>query len=352
MKKSLLTLGFAALAFTLTLSSCKKEEKTVETNNGGTPQESLYERVGGTKMVSDPKNSGQMIEQGRLTLRSVVDSAIFVIAGDKSMAKFFPVLLGEVGSGNLNGFTALSKNFTEFLCFATGSKTIAYTGKSMTAAHNPTSNSRMGNSPDDKVTDVDFDKFIGDIAVALGQNNVTDSKLIGDLVALLETTRADIVQEPTLYTRVGGTTKVADPNNSGQMIEAGRLTLRSVVDSAIFVIAADQQMAKFFPVLLGEVGAGNLNGFQALSKNLTDFLAVACGSKNFSYTGKNMKDAHRHQTNTRMGDDNSDVATNADMDRFIGDVGVALGKNGVTDQQLINDLVDLLNSVRSDIVVP
>jgi hypothetical protein len=46
-------------------------------DDNATPQEmSLYQKLGGTRMVPDPNNPGQMIEQGRLNYRSVVDSTI------------------------------------------------------------------------------------------------------------------------------------------------------------------------------------------------------------------------------------------------------------------------------------
>ena len=47
-----------------------------------TAKASIYERLGGTKMVSDPDNSGQMIEQGRLSFRKVVNSTIGLIVAD------------------------------------------------------------------------------------------------------------------------------------------------------------------------------------------------------------------------------------------------------------------------------
>ena len=65
-----------------------------------------------------------------------------------------------------------------------------------------------------------------------------------------EETKTVTPTTPTLYSRVGGSTMVKDPNNAGQMIEAGRLTLRAVVDSSILVIAGDPQMAKYFPVFI------------------------------------------------------------------------------------------------------
>ena len=152
---------------------------------------------------------------------------------------------------------------------------------------------------------------------------------------------------PTLYDRVGGTTMVSDPANSGDMIQQGRLTLRSVVDSAIFVIAADSDLQPYFTTLLGEVGNGDLSGFAALSTNLTDFFVVATSEgKVGTYTGLNMKDAHDPAVNSRM----DGKADNDAMDAFIADVGISLGQNGVTDQELINDLVALLETVRGDVV--
>ncbi len=191
MKKSLILFSAVLLTGAALFSSCKKEEET-PTPPPAAP--TLYERVGGTALVADPNNPGTMIQAGRKTLRSVVDSAIFVIAGDASMAKFFPVLLGEVGSGNTTGFAALSKNFTDFLCLATGQVGATYVGKSMKNAHDPAQNNRMA----EKANAADFDKFVGDIGTALAQNGVTSANnkaLVDDLVALLYTTKGDIVQK-------------------------------------------------------------------------------------------------------------------------------------------------------------
>lgn len=173
------------------ISSCSKDEATTPTP---TPTPSLYERVGGTAMVPDPSNSGMMIEKGRLTLRSVVDSSILVIASDPKMAKYFPVLFAELGAGNTTGLSRLSKNFTDFMCFATGSKTYSYSGLNMKAAHDPELNKRIPM----KINAADFDAFVGDIGVGLAKNGVTaqnNAQLVNDLVALLNTTKADIVQQ-------------------------------------------------------------------------------------------------------------------------------------------------------------
>jgi hypothetical protein len=63
------------IAATLTTSSCKKSKSD-------SVQPTLYDSLGGTTMVQDPKAaSGVKIESGRLLIRSIVDSTIFVIAG-------------------------------------------------------------------------------------------------------------------------------------------------------------------------------------------------------------------------------------------------------------------------------
>ena len=149
----------------------------------------------------------------------------------------------------------------------------------------------------------------------------------------------------TFYDTLGGTTMVSDPAKAGTMIEKGRLGLRTVVDSAIFIIAGDAKINVYFKPLLTEVGMGNLSGFQALSKNLTDFLCVATGAKNFTYTGRNMHDAHNPTGNPRM----NGTATNADFDQFVVDVAASAKKNGLTDP-LIARVGALLNTLKSTVV--
>jgi hypothetical protein len=191
MKNKLLTLATLIAFGSVAIIACKKKED--KPTNNTTP--SLYDRVGGTAMVSDPANSGKMIEKGRLTLRSVVDSSILVIAGDTQLAKYFPVLFAELGLGNTSGLTALSENFTDFMCAATGSTNAAYaySGKNMKDAHDPAKNNRMAL----KSNGADFDRFVGDIGIGLAKNGVTSAnnkQLVDDLVALLYTTKSDIVQ--------------------------------------------------------------------------------------------------------------------------------------------------------------
>ena len=69
---ALLAVAFGAVAFT----SCSKDD------DSPAPTPSIYERLGGTTMVADPDNPGQMIEQGRLSYRKVVNTTVGLIVAD------------------------------------------------------------------------------------------------------------------------------------------------------------------------------------------------------------------------------------------------------------------------------
>lgn len=186
MKKSVHLFTAILLVSSIAFTSCKEDEKTVTPT---TP--TLYEKLGGTTMVADPANPSQMIEKGRLGLRSVVDSTIFIIAGDNQLNPYFEVLLSEVGSGNLTGFSALSKNLTDFFCVATGAKNFTYNGiASMVAAHDPAQNNRMAMKADN----ASYDRFIADVVAGAAQNGVTDQAIVSELGTILESLRTTIVQ--------------------------------------------------------------------------------------------------------------------------------------------------------------
>jgi hypothetical protein len=188
--RNLFKVTLMLLAVSVSFASCKDDDDDQMITP--TPSEpTIYEKLGGTTMVSDPNNPGTMIEQGKLTLRSVVDSTIFVIAGDSRLQPYFPTLLNEVGSGDLSGFTALSMSLTNFFSEATGSQTITYNGMNMVDAHDPAKNSRMGLKSDDAA----MDAFIEDVVIGAGQNGVPSTDpIIGEIGALLESLRPQIVQ--------------------------------------------------------------------------------------------------------------------------------------------------------------
>lgn len=188
MKKSMLAAGIAAVVvIAFSTVACKKD------NNATPMAPTLYDSLGGTKMVQDPKAaSGTMIESGRLLIRSIVDSAIFVIAGDTAINDKFTTLLSEVGSGNLSGFQALSKNLTDFVAVGTGAKNFTYGGKNMVAAHDPAQNSRMNGKADNS----DFNAFEVDLVKAAGKNGVpSDNPALASLAKIVESLRSQVVQQ-------------------------------------------------------------------------------------------------------------------------------------------------------------
>ncbi|TWV94350.1 group I truncated hemoglobin [Chitinophaga pinensis] len=185
MKKSAWLFMLGLVAFVGLMESCKKDDDAPMVT-----KMSLYDSLGGSAMVNDPANAGMKIEQGRLGIRSVVDSAIFVIAGDAKINGFFTVLLAEVTTGNTSGFERLSKNLTDFICVATGGKSFTYGGLNMKDAHDPVKNPRMNG----KASNADFDAFIADLVVAAKKNGLSD-QLIGQVGALVETLRPVVVQK-------------------------------------------------------------------------------------------------------------------------------------------------------------
>lgn len=164
-------------------------------------EQTLYQKLGGTTMVADPNNPGQMIEQGRLSYRSVVDSTITLIVADivagadGNLGVHFAPIAGEVFGPDMNttNVALLSDNLTDFFSFNTGgtNPVNTYSGLNMVAAHDPAQNPRMGA----KATNANYDKFIGYVGAAAGLNGVTDQALIGDVVAVLESLRDPIVQQ-------------------------------------------------------------------------------------------------------------------------------------------------------------
>ena len=149
--------------------------------------------------------------------------------------------------------------------------------------------------------------------------------IIGILITVISVTSCSksnstpVVTQPTLYDSLGGTTMVADPANPGAKIESGYLLIRNIIDSTIFVIAADSKINSYFTVLLAEVTSGNLSGYMALSKNLSDFVAVGTGAKDFTYSGKTMTAAHDPAQNSRISMKvDTDDFTQFEVDLFAG----------------------------------
>lgn len=188
-KLALCALFLTFAAFT----SCSKDDDPAPA-----PQ-SIYTRLGGTTMVADPDNAGQMIEKGRLSFRKVINSTVGLIVADVqnnasgNLGAHFAPLLTEVGAGNTTNLGVLVDNLTDFFSFNTGGTNAVntYSGLDMVSAHNPAINSRMGV----KSTTANFTKFEGYVGAAANTNGVAaNTQLYTDIVAVLESLRAPIVQ--------------------------------------------------------------------------------------------------------------------------------------------------------------
>ena len=142
-----------------------------------------------------------MIEKGRLSYRSVVDSTITLIVADivadapGNLGAHFAPIVGEVLGGNTTNVAVLSDNLTDFFSSATGGTNPVnnYSGLSMVAAHDPATNPRMGT----KANDANYTKFEGYVGAAANLNGVaTGTPLYNDVVVVLESLRDPIVQTP------------------------------------------------------------------------------------------------------------------------------------------------------------
>ncbi|PKB16647.1 hypothetical protein [Flavobacterium sp. 5] len=181
-----------------TLTSCSNNDD--EATPMPVAKATIYERLGGTKMVTDPDNPGMMIEQGRLSYRKVVNSTIGLIVADiqsnaaGNLQAHFAPLLAETGDTQATNIAKLSDNLTDFFSFNTGGTNAVntYSGLSMVAAHNPATNARMGT----KASNADYTKFEGYVGAAANANGVaSNTELYTDVVAVLESLRTPIVQK-------------------------------------------------------------------------------------------------------------------------------------------------------------
>jgi len=185
-KLSFLPIAVAVLFSVLVIESCSKSNPSSMKTTIGT---TLYDSLGGTTLVADPTHAGAMIEKGRLGIRNVIDSTIFVIAADSRINAHFAVLLAEFTKGDLSGFTDLSENLTTFVSGATGAKDYIYIGLSMHDAHDPAVNSRITG----KATSADFDAFVSDLAAGANKNKLP-ANLLNSVAAIVETLRGQVVQ--------------------------------------------------------------------------------------------------------------------------------------------------------------
>lgn len=188
-KITLSVLLVASAAFT----SCSKDDDPAP------PTASIYDRLGGTTMVADPDNAGQMVEKGRLSYRKVINGTIGLIVADiqanasGNLQAHFAPLLAESPEDQATNGAKLSDNLIDFFSYNTGgtNPVNVYSGLNMVDTHNPATNPRMGTTS----TDANFDKFKGYVGASANTNGVaSNTQLYTDIVAVLESLRGPIVQ--------------------------------------------------------------------------------------------------------------------------------------------------------------
>lgn len=145
-----------------------------------------------------------------------------------------------------------------------------------------------------------------------------------------------------------GIKMIADPDHSGSQVQAGRLAIRTVVNKALPIIAADPQLSVYFPTLIAELGAGNKTGYSDLLESFTNFVQQGVSGQKV-YTGKTMLASHNFKTYNRFGDAAHPTADSADFDQFVGDIVIAANSLKVP-TSVINQLGKLLYSTEGDVV--
>lgn len=203
MKSQLIKIALIASLGALTMASCK-DKKTTPVEELKTT--ALYDTLGwfiqgatgpvagqGTKMIDDPEATGKKIQAGRLAIRTVIEKAEYVLAGDPQMAPFFPTLLAEVGAGNTTGFIELRENFTDLVQQVASGQEV-YKGLDMVTTHDHSKNPRFGSTTQMKADNQSFDRFLVDVVDAMTQLGVPPS-VQGQLGAALEATRSQVVQQ-------------------------------------------------------------------------------------------------------------------------------------------------------------
>lgn len=186
--KNLIIVSIIALSFSsLVFQSCKKKDNSMPQT-----QKTLYDSLGGSTMVADPANAGAKVEAGRLLIRNIIDSTIFIIGGDTAINGHFTVLLGELGKGDYSGFQELSKNITDFVAVGTGAKDYQYTGMDMVTTHDPAKNPRMNGKADNG----DMDAFEKDLFAGAAKAGVPASTpALISVGKIVESLRGKIVQQ-------------------------------------------------------------------------------------------------------------------------------------------------------------
>lgn len=185
-KVFLLIMILALAAVCVTTLSCKKSKSSTASGKA-----TLYDTLGGTTLVTDPLDTSEKIEQGYLTIRTIVDTTMFTFASDPLIDTFFTVLRTEDAAGNSSEYESLSKGMTNFIATAAGctNSSYAYSGPDLYAAHNPDSNSNIPLS----VTDTAFNQFVYDIGQS-ALNYGLSAQVVSQIGSMLYKYEGQVVQ--------------------------------------------------------------------------------------------------------------------------------------------------------------
>jgi hypothetical protein len=176
-------IGGALSMMAILVPSCHK-------SNGSAAGHTFYDSLGGTVLVTDPGNYGQTVEQGYLTIRTIVDSALLIIQADSLINSYFTIMVNEdTTHTSATEYDKLSLNISNFLAAAAGAKDYTYTGLSMLAAHNPDSNAAIP-APVSSAAFNEFAYDLGQSALDYGLSN----QLISQLGTLLYRYEGQVVQ--------------------------------------------------------------------------------------------------------------------------------------------------------------
>jgi hypothetical protein len=177
-------LGGALLIVVTLIPSCHK-------SNGSAGGHTFYDSLGGTVMVNDPANFGQTVEQGYLTIRTIVDTALLIIQADTLINGYFSIMVNEDTLHSApTEYDKLSLNISNFLAVAAGAKDYSYTGPSLLTAHNPASNLNIP-SPVDSAA---FNEFAFDLGQSALRYYGLSNQLVSQLGTLLYQYEGQVVQ--------------------------------------------------------------------------------------------------------------------------------------------------------------
>jgi hypothetical protein len=152
----------------------------------------------------------------------------------------------------------------------------------------------------------------------------------------------------TFYDSLGGTTPIADPANFGQTVEQGYFAIRTIVDTALLIIQADTTINSYFSIMVNEDTLHETpTEYDKLSLNITNFLAVAAGAKDYTYTGPALLAAHNPASNANI----PAPVDSAAFNEFAYDLALSARQYGLSNQ-LISQLGTILYRYEGEVVQP